>query len=130
MKEKDNFITNGNKMRDFAKLTKDEFLKTYSDTTEEEYDNTVSLLLNKCLENYRVIGFKDLCESEDDYGIILLNAKHTFKEFEEAIYDSRHRHEKDIQEYGDDFEYIFGDEKLNETIDYEWLNNREDYLYL
>jgi hypothetical protein len=51
MKENYNFIDDSEKMRDFMKLTKDEFLKSYSYLTEEEYDNTANLLLNRGLKN-------------------------------------------------------------------------------
>ena len=38
--KKGNFITDTEKMRDFKELSKEEFLKSYSYLTEEEYDNT------------------------------------------------------------------------------------------
>ena len=130
MKENYNFIDDSEKMKDFVKLTKEEFLKSYSYLTEEEYDETARILLDKCLENYQIIQFKDMCESNVDYGFILLNYKHTFTEFENEVYNSKSRHEKEIAEYGDDFEYIFGDEELNNKIDYEWLNISDNCLYM
>lgn len=123
------FIDDSEKMKDFIKLTKDEFLKSYSYLTEEEYDETAQTLLHKCLENYNIIEVKDMCE-DTNYGYILLNAKHTFKEFENEVHNSKNRHEKEITEYGDDFEYIFGDEELNSKIDYEWLEISDNCLYM
>ena len=40
-KETLNFTNDKEKMNDFKILTKEEFLKSYSYITEEEYDNTV-----------------------------------------------------------------------------------------
>lgn len=130
MKENYNFIDDSEKMKDFVKLTKDEFLKSYSYLTEEEYDETARILLDKCLESYNIIRVKDSSESDVDYGCILLNTKHTFDEFENEVYNSKNRHEKEIEEYGDDFEYIFGDEELNSKIDYEWLDISDNCLYM
>lgn len=39
-----NFIDDAEKMRDFKVLTKEEFLKSYSYLTEEEYDNTMKIM--------------------------------------------------------------------------------------
>lgn len=39
-----NFIDDEEKMRDFAILSKDRFLESYSYLTEEEYDNTARLV--------------------------------------------------------------------------------------
>ena len=68
------FIDDSEKMKDFVKLTKKEFLESYSYLTEKEYDETAQTLLHKCLENYNIIEVKDLCE-DTNYGYILLNAK-------------------------------------------------------
>ena len=40
--EKINFLNDKEKMIDFKILTKEEFLKSYSYLTEEEYDNTLN----------------------------------------------------------------------------------------
>ena len=124
------FIDDSEKMKDFIKLTKKEFLESYSYLTEEEYDETAMILLDKCLESYNVIRVKDASEWDVDYGCILLNTKHTFDEFENEVYNSKNRHEKEIAEYGDDFEYIFGDEELNSKIDYKWLEISDNCLYM
>lgn len=42
----DNFINDKDKMRDFVKLTKDEFLASYSYLTEAEYEATHKLAPN------------------------------------------------------------------------------------
>ena len=44
---KPNFVGDEEKMRDFRKLSKEEFLKSYSYLTEEEYDNTAEILAPK-----------------------------------------------------------------------------------
>lgn len=43
MDNKPNFISDKEKMNDFFKLTKEEFLFSYSYLTEEEYDNTMEI---------------------------------------------------------------------------------------
>ena len=130
MKKGYNFIDDGDKMRDFMKLSKEDFLQSYAYLTEEDYDETVKLLFHKCFENYRVISVKDLCYPDKDYGYMLLNVKHTIDEFDTEIINSKQRHEEEIAENGDDFEYIFGDELLNEKIDYEWLDTGTEDLYV
>ena len=45
-----NFIDDKEKMFDFIILKKDEFLKSYSYLTEEEYENTLQLVKQKVLE--------------------------------------------------------------------------------
>ena len=42
--KKGNFVNDAEKMRDFHRLTKEEFLQSYSYLTEEEYDNTRSII--------------------------------------------------------------------------------------
>lgn len=42
-KETPNFILDSEKMRDFKKLSKEDFLKSYSYLTEEEYNETLRL---------------------------------------------------------------------------------------
>lgn len=42
-----NFINDKEKMRDFKKLSKKEFLASYSYLTEQEYDNTAEEMLDK-----------------------------------------------------------------------------------
>lgn len=39
----DDFIEDEEKMYDFVRLTKEEFLLSYSYLTEEEYDNTMNI---------------------------------------------------------------------------------------
>ena len=56
------FIDDSEKMKDFIKLTKKEFLESYSYLTAEEYDETVKTLLHKCLENYNIVEVKNMCK--------------------------------------------------------------------
>lgn len=46
----ESFVDDEEKMRDFFKLSREEFLKSYSYLTEEEYDATLEIL-RKSLEN-------------------------------------------------------------------------------
>ena len=43
------FFNDQEKMRDMAKLSKEEFLRSYSYLTEEEYDNTLNKVIIKAL---------------------------------------------------------------------------------
>ena len=52
---KPNFVGDEAKMRDFKKLSKEEFLKSYSYLTEEEYDNTAEILAPK-MKLIRALG--------------------------------------------------------------------------
>lgn len=53
-----NFFTDFEKMRDFAELSKEEFLASYSYLTEDEYDNT------KRLYDVSIIEYCPHCENE------------------------------------------------------------------
>lgn len=46
-----NFFNDPDKMRDFIMLTKDQFLRSYSYLTEEEYDNTKVIYLKQHIDH-------------------------------------------------------------------------------
>ena len=60
-----NFINDKEKMRDFKKLSKKEFLSSYSYLTEQEYDNTAREMLKKLYEQLEQIDDELALEYED-----------------------------------------------------------------
>ena len=44
------------------------------------------------IEDYRAIRIKDCGDCNVNYGIIMLNNKHTIKEFQEVIYNIKNRY--------------------------------------
>ena len=53
MFNKGNFIGDKEKMYDFTRLTKEEFMLSYSYLTDEEYDNTLAIY-QQCLMIYEM----------------------------------------------------------------------------
>lgn len=47
---KENFTTDWEKMYDFWRMTRYDFLDSYSYVTEEEYDNTTIITINRLIE--------------------------------------------------------------------------------
>jgi len=68
------------------------------------------------LENYTIVELRD---SYNDYtlGTILLNKKHTIKDFQDAIYKAKEKNHEKIMMYGNDWEYISEDLKDFDYID-------------
>lgn len=63
-------------------------------------------------DNYYVIGLYDSSEPNVRYSTILLNKKNSPRRFQDAIYEGRTKHEKEIDEFGNDIETILGDEEV------------------
>ena len=84
--------------------------------------------MEELLKNYRAVMIRDCNEPEIIYTTIMLNWKHKVKDFEDAIYDAKIRHEEEIAEFGDDLEYILNDEKLVSEFDWFVLDMDADYL--
>lgn len=78
------------------------------------------------LDNYNVIYKKDCYSSNVIYGIILLNKKHTVKEFQEEINKAKKKAQDEINEYGDDWYYIT--KYISNNFDYIELDINEDYI--
>lgn len=62
------FVDDGEKMRDFFALTKEEFLDSYSYLTEEEYDATTEYVKEHNLEKHLWICDRCLCAIESREG--------------------------------------------------------------
>lgn len=54
---KDNFISDKEKMYDFTRLTKEEFMLSYSYLTDEEYDNTL-VIYQQMVDEIRDVELK------------------------------------------------------------------------
>lgn len=70
-----NFINDKEKMRDFKKLSKKEFLSSYSYLTEQEYDNTARIILDGLYSNICNIEI-DLSLEEKQYLVCWLKEEH------------------------------------------------------
>lgn len=69
------------------------------------------------LENFRAVLLKDFYT--DEIGkIILLNNKHSIKDFEEEINRVKNKYINEINEYGDDLTIILS----NISKDFEWYS--------
>lgn len=77
--KKANFANDAEKMRDFHRLTKEEFLQSYSYLTEEEYDNTLELVKGnaptECRTTYVTVRIDYDCpvgmDDDEAFGIAL-----------------------------------------------------------
>lgn len=79
------------------------------------------------LENYKIILKKDCNELNIIYGIILLNKKHTIKDFQQEIYRAKQKAYEEIQKFGDDWYYI--EQHMSKDFDYiELPFDENDYI--
>ena len=79
------------------------------------------------IEDYRAIRIKDCGDCNVNYGIIMLNNKHTIKEFQEVIYNIKIRYfnEGDLDWQVDD---ILADKELEQ---FDWFKLPSDcYDYI
>ena len=91
---------------------------------------TAKALTGESVENnfskYRAVRIVDASETGVDYGIIMLNNKHSVKDFQKAMNDAYERNKEDILEYGDDLAVVLGD--IDPSFD--WFEFEEDDEYL
>lgn len=79
------------------------------------------------IEDYRAVRISDCVNSNINYGIIMLNNKHTIKEFQEVIYNIKIRYfnEGDLDWQVDD---ILADKELEQ---FDWFKLPSDcYDYI
>ena len=79
------------------------------------------------IEDYRAVRISDCVNSNISYGIIMLNNKHTIKEFQEVIYNIKIRYfnEGDLDWQVDD---ILADKELEQ---FDWFKLPSDcYDYI
>lgn len=77
--------------------------------------------------NYRVVEVRDCIDNDILYFTILLNNKHTIKEFQNEINRIKREKADEIYTYGNDWEII----SENISKDFDWrddLDTDEDYL--
>lgn len=70
------------------------------------------------INDYRLVFLLD-CDN-----IILLNKKHTIKEFQEEVDRAKEKAREDINKYGDDWYYI--QMNMNKNFDYIELYSEEE----
>ena len=78
------------------------------------------------LGNYRAVRIVDASETGVDYGIIMLNKKHSVKDFQKAMNDAYERNKEEILEYGDDLVVVLGD--IDPSFDWFEFEEDDDYL--
>ena len=79
------------------------------------------------LEDYNIVLKRDCNEENIIYGIVLLNKKHTTKDFQQEIYRAKQEAYEEIQEFGDDWYYI--EQYMNKDFDYiELPFDENDYI--
>lgn len=79
------------------------------------------------IEDYRAVRISDCVNSNINYGVIMLNNKHTIKEFQEVIYNIKIRYfnEGNLDWQVDD---ILADKELEQ---FDWLKLPSDcYDYI
>lgn len=76
------------------------------------------------MENYRAIEIKDCCNSDISYGIIMLNNKHSVKEFQNTIWEIKRKYKQLDWQVND----ILEDELLNKFDWFELPSDSEDYI--
>lgn len=78
------------------------------------------------MENkYRAVELRD-CYTNEVYTIIMLNNKHSVKDFQDEINRAREERQEDINKYGDDWTYI--SESISKNFDWYELESDDDYL--
>ena len=86
-----NFIDDTEKMRDFQTLSKEDFLESYSYLTEEEYENTMQIALQRAYKRLEEIEKELQLEYEDGETCWAANLEAESERIEELIckYESR-----------------------------------------
>ena len=79
------------------------------------------------IDNYRVVKINDCGDCNINYGIIMLNNKHTIKEFQEVIYNIKNRYfdEGNLDWQVDD---ILADKELEQFDWFELPSDCDDYV--
>ena len=76
--------------------------------------------MNIDLNKYKLCFLKD-CNDGQIYDLIALNRKHKTKDFQDAINKAKEKHEKDIDECGNDWYWI--EQELNDFDYYIVIEN-------
>lgn len=76
------------------------------------------------LNDYRVVELRDSYDDDNILGIILLNNKHSIQDFQNAVNQAKEKRREEIDEYGDDWNFI--SEELG-NFDYIDIDS-DDYI--
>jgi len=79
-------------------------------------------------DNYRVVEIVDASEPDVHYRYIMLNYKHKVQDFQDEMWNARKRHEKEIDEYGNDLEVVLDD--IDPSFDWYEVDGDDDKLII
>lgn len=105
--------------------TGDFYTQEYAEKHPEVLEESKSIKTESESE-YRAVKIIDASEPGVDYGIIMLNKKHSVQDFQKAMWDAYKRNEEQIQEYGDDLSVVLGD--IDPTFDWYEIDMDEECL--
>ena len=74
-------------------------------------------MMNKVLDNYRLVALRDSCDYDNILGAVYLHNKHSVKDFQDAIYKAKEKWQEEIYENGDDW-VIISEELDRNGFDY------------
>lgn len=80
------------------------------------------------LKDYKTIALKDFQNDNIIYSIILLNKKHTTKEFQDEIDKIVEEKYEEINLYGDDWQIV--KKYINKKFDWIELNYNNEFLQI
>ncbi len=103
----------------------DFFTQEYAEKHPEVLEESKSIKTESESE-YRAVKIIDASEPGVDYGIIMLNKKHSVQDFQNAMWDAYKRNEEQIQEYGDDLSVVLGD--IDPAFDWYEIDMDEECL--
>lgn len=76
------------------------------------------------LNDYRVVELRDSYDDDNILGIILLNNKHSIQDFQNAVNQAKEKRREEIDEYGDDWNFI-----SEELGDFDYIDiDSDDYI--
>lgn len=79
------------------------------------------------IEDYRAVKICDCCDENVDYGVIMLNNKHTIKEFQEVVYKIKNRYT-----YNGNYDWQVDDILSESDLDiFDWFtipSDCDDYI--
>ena len=82
------------------------------------------------LDDYYVVGLYDSSEPNVRYSTILLNKKNYPRQLQDKIREGHIKHEKEIDEFGNDIETILGDEELFKEFDFIVLDESSEHFVI
>ena len=77
-------------------------------------------------DGYRAVAIMDASESNVFYTTIMLNKKHSVKDFQKAMNEAYERNKEEIVEFGNDLNVVL--ENIDPSFDWYEIETDEDYL--